>query len=114
MVEIRPENDIDDDQQSNDHHEGNECEIAWLFRNGHANDQQSDDENNERVEIQPVNNQQELEEELREQLEIERYQRRRPRRQIDIEQINNDLEEFRRLNFIEPVPVEQREPAPAG
>ena len=30
---------------------------------------------------------------------INRYQRRRPRRQNDIEQLNLDLEEFRRLNL---------------
>nr|XP_027195479.1 uncharacterized protein LOC113790064 [Dermatophagoides pteronyssinus] len=35
---------------------------------------------------------------------INRYQRRRPRRRIDIEHLNQDLEEFRRLNFIDSVP----------
>ena len=39
---------------------------------------------------------------------INRYQRRRPRRRIDIEHLNQDLEEFQRLNFIDSVPNDRR------
>ena len=56
------------------------------------------DENNNRIEM-PENN--DLANDLLEEDIINQYQRRNPRRGANIQQMNDDLEEFRRQHFIQ-------------
>ena len=91
-------------QQNGNDLEENRGQIPWRHRNGHANDQHEVpfdgllDENNNRIEM-PENN--DLANDLLEEDIINQYQRRNPRRGANIQQMNDDLEEFRRQHFIQ-------------
>ena len=93
MVIIRQ--DSSDDESSNE--QQNRGRIPWRYRNGNAHDQHEFpfdwlfDDANEQAAIPETHD---LVNDLLEEEIIDQYQRHNSRRQADIEQMNDDLEQF--------------------